>query len=97
MTPTSVLVTLIFLLGDGRPARNADVRCVGVPIYAAGDDGQKLLDDGTSLIIDKRGAIILLVEPTTITCDAKSGLYYWKGAIALEKHGQVKTIWMDAY
>lgn len=97
MTPTSILVTLLFVLADGRPAKNADVRCTGVPVYAAGDDEQKRRPDGTSLIVDRRGAVIVFLEPRTITCDAKFDVYHWTGPIALKRHGQVTTIRMASY
>lgn len=97
MNPATILVTLVFLLADGRPAKNAAVTCQGLPVFLGGDDAHKLIDPGAYLLIDKRGALILDVEPKTITCEAKSDVYYWKGPIHLKRHGQVEQIWMESY
>lgn len=79
---TSVLVTLIFLLANGAPAREAWVSCPQIPTYLSGDDTGALIHDA-HLLLDARGATILIMEPGTLTCSARQGDQWWTGDIAV--------------
>lgn len=92
---TSMLVTLIFLLADGAPAKDATVICSGVEVFAAGDDAQVQVDEGTPLIVDSRGAIQLIAkQPRTVTCNATFNSQRYSGQITLSRHGQVTKLYL---
>jgi hypothetical protein len=83
---TSLLVTVIFLLADGTPAKTAYVSCLGVPVYNSGSDTPAQLAEGSPLILDSRAAMVIETEPnTTITCTAKAEGQRWAGAITFTK------------
>lgn len=54
-----ILATLIFLLADGTPAKSADVRCLGLAVFESGSDIGQPMPEGSSLIVDARGAVII--------------------------------------
>ena len=87
---TTLLITLIFLLADGTPAKYADIRCSGISVFIAGDDGSRHTGEGSPLIIDSRGAIVLNVQsPMTIGCEARQGAEAWRGNVALTRAQKV--------
>jgi hypothetical protein len=87
---TTILATVIFLLADGTPAKTAIVSCLGVPVYNAGSDDAAQLEDGSPLILDSRGAMVIEAAPqTTLMCTAKAQGQTWMGSITLTK--QTKT------
>lgn len=92
---TTILVTLLFLLSDGTPAKDATVICAGVEVFTAGDDAQAPVDGSTPLIVDSRGAVLLQAKPTTITCNARWNAWYFSGPIDLKTHGQVTRLYLE--
>jgi hypothetical protein len=91
---TSLLVTVIFLLTDGAPARHAWVTCSGVAMFEAGNDFEaNEAPDGARLLLDSRGAVVLIApRPTTIDCHAmQDGAAFW-GPVKLTKNGQVTKV-----
>lgn len=83
----NMLITIIFVLSTGAPAKNAAVTCDGVSTYVAGDDGQVPIA-GAELVLDTRGALIISGQPGTIACYAYDDGYLWMGSIVMKKHGQ---------
>lgn len=92
---TTLMVTVIFLLADGTPAKTAIVSCLGVPVYNAGSDDAAQLDDGSPLILDSRGAMVVEAAPqTTLMCSAKAQGQTWTGALTLAKHTKTTRIYL---
>lgn len=93
---TAILVTLIFLLADGSPAKLATVSCAGLAVFTAGDDASQPIAEGTPLILDSRGATILSVErpPQTIACWARFETQAWRDEIVLSKR-DVRRFWLE--
>ena len=86
----TLLVTLIFLLADGTPARQARVVCDGITVFLAGDDGSRKTHEGSPLILDSRAAVILQVaSPMTIFCEANADTQVWRGSVALSRAAKV--------
>jgi hypothetical protein len=85
----SLLVTVIFLLASGAPAKHARVTCEGVMTVEAGNDIETEAP-GAELIVDSRGAIVLgMKAPATITCTATFDTQRFSGPVVLARHGQV--------
>lgn len=92
MTST-ILVTVIWLLADGTPAKDATVFCSGVPILASGSDDRTLVEDAP-LAIDSRGAMIVIDVPKTMTCVATQQGQIWRGPIELSRAKRVQRIYL---
>jgi hypothetical protein len=89
----SLLVTVIFLLASGAPAKRAIVTCEGVATFEAGNDVEAVLSTGAVLIVDSRGAIALMVDaPRTITCTATFDTQRFHGPIVVKRSGQVTRV-----
>lgn len=92
---STFLVTLIFLLANGAPAKQAIVTCEGLLVFVVGQDTDVETGEGWPIVLDSRGAAIVSMEkPTTITCRAFTDEQSWYGPIHLEKHGQVERIYL---
>lgn len=83
-----VLVTLIFLLADGTPARYARVSCPQIPMYLSGDDKASLITDA-NLLIDARGATIVTTEPGPLSCTARQSGQTWAGDLEITEKTRV--------
>lgn len=85
----NVLLTVIFLLANGKPARDAWVYCDGVPIYQAGDDTHEILEDAP-LILDSRGAAIFELAPTAhVVCTARQDNQWVRVTLDTKKKRQL--------
>jgi hypothetical protein len=89
----SLLVTLIFLLASGAPAKRAMVTCGGIATFEAGNDFEMEHASGGALVVDSRGAVAVMVDaPVTITCTATFGTERFHGPIVIRKSGQVTRL-----
>ena len=86
---STILVTVIWLLADGTPAKYATVFCQGVQILASGSDLGEVIEDAP-LMIDSRGAMVVIDVPKTITCVAHHQGQLWRGEIELSKAKKVQ-------
>lgn len=90
---TTILVTLIFLLSDGTPAKKAYVSCEGLALFEAGNDFETTVPEGAQLLLDSRGgSVVIAPADTKIHCWARQGDERWRGDIHLKKHGQVERM-----
>jgi hypothetical protein len=94
-----LLVTLIFLLASGAPAKHAIVTCDGVTAVEAGNDIEtELSSSSAELIVDSRGAVILgMKAPATIRCTATFETQRFSGPLTLMRHGQVIKLSLKEY
>ena len=90
---STLLVTVIFLLADGRPAKQAWVYCSGLVIALVGSDRGETIENAP-LMIDSRGALLINSEPKTITCSARQDGQVWRGPIVLSKAEKIQRIYL---
>ena len=91
---TAILTTLIFLLADGSAAKHAVVRCFGMTFFEAGVDGPNTSPEGSRLVLDSRGATVLIVpEPRSIDCIASHDTQTFSGSIKLTNKA-VERVWL---
>lgn len=90
---TTVILSLIFLLADGTPAKHAIVSCPQIPTYLSGDDARTTIEDAT-LLIDSRGATILIMEPGPLTCSARYQGQAWTGTLSITKGRNVIRVYL---
>ena len=90
---STILVTVIWLLADGTPAKYATVFCHGVQIHASGSDERELVED-VPIAIDSRGAMHVIDVPKTITCVAHYEGQLWRGSIELSKAKRVQRLYL---
>ena len=90
---SAVMVTLIFLLASGAPAKSAYVTCEGLSLFLAGEDGNKAASEGSRLLLDKRGATIVIGDKgQKLTCFARyAGESAWQD-ITLRRTGVVEIV-----
>lgn len=93
---TSILLTVIFLLADGSPAKDAVVSCPDVTVSAIGSDRGDLAPMGTPLVLDARGAFILEVpRPRQVSCWAAFNSQRWGGFLRMDQ--KVQRIYLIEY
>jgi hypothetical protein len=85
----NVLITVIFLLANGKPAKDAWVYCDGVSVYQAGDDSREAIEDAP-LVLDSRGAVIFDLAPTAnVICTARQDTQWVRVTIDTKKKRQL--------
>lgn len=85
----NVLITVIFLLANGKPAKDAWVYCDGVQVYQAGDDSKEPIEDAP-LVLDSRGAVIFDIAPTAnVICTARQDTQWVRVTIDTKKKRQL--------
>jgi hypothetical protein len=83
----NLLVIVIFLLSNGKPANKADVYCDGLNVYEAGDDKQTQVEQDAGLILDSRGAIVFEVpQHSAFFCWANYQKEKWSGVLHFDSN-----------
>lgn len=97
MAPIGWLITLIFVLASGAPAKKAYVYCDGYPVYKAGDESEdRQLTLGGYFVLDSRGAVILTASPgSSYYCHADFENQHWEGSIKFDKDREKKYVWLE--
>lgn len=88
---TSLIVTLIFVLADGSPAKRAFAFCQGIAMFEAGNDFEdNRAEEGSRILLDSRGATVVVADaPQTIRCWAIQEGQRFSGPVVLTRSGQV--------
>lgn len=90
---SNLLLTVIFLLADGSPAKKATVSCPTVLVSVIGSDRGELAEDGSAIVLDSRGAFILeLPKPMPIACWAAYNTQRWGGFLRMDQKVQRITL-----
>lgn len=87
--PLTSLITVIFLLSTGAPAKQARVICPDMTLFVAGEDAATRVS-GLQLQLDSRGGTVIEGSLGGVYfCEATQENEYWSGTVNFMKHGKV--------